>query len=131
VILDGDCRTDQRYVAISASSGTERAQLNSRSEVTVCLRALTITTRCAWVTRRYAEQKKFKIGRQERAPARLLFASAFRRRLFPHTNRSFTRINHGDSTPMPSVAASFSKANINAFMADRLKKRPRSPDKWQ
>jgi len=44
VILDGDCRTDRRYLEIRASSYAERAQLNWASEVTVCLRSLTLTT---------------------------------------------------------------------------------------
>ena len=40
MILDGDCRTDRRYLEIRASSYAERAQLNWGSEVTVCLRSL-------------------------------------------------------------------------------------------
>jgi len=62
VILDGDCRTDQRYVEIPASSDAERGQPNLGSEVTVCLCALTIATPCARATGRYAEPKNFKIG---------------------------------------------------------------------
>ncbi len=55
VILDGDCRTDRRYLEIRASSCAERAQLNWWSEATVRLRALTITTPCARAPRCYAE----------------------------------------------------------------------------
>jgi hypothetical protein len=62
VILDGDCRTDRRYLEIRASSYAERAQLNWGSEVTVCLRSLTLTTPCARAPRRYAEAKNFPIG---------------------------------------------------------------------
>ena len=62
MILDGDCRTDRRYLEIRASSSVERTQLNWRSEVTVSLRALTLTTPCARAPRRYAEPKNFQIG---------------------------------------------------------------------
>ena len=62
MILDGDCRTDRRYVEIRASSDAERAQLILGSEVTDCLRAWTITTPCARAPRRYAEPKNFQIG---------------------------------------------------------------------
>ena len=37
MILDGDCRTDRRYLEIRASSYAERAQLNWGSEVIVIL----------------------------------------------------------------------------------------------
>src|SRR5271157_4474752 len=62
VILDGDRRTDRRYLEIRASSHAERAQPKWWSEVIVCLRALTITTPCARAPRRYAEPKNFQIG---------------------------------------------------------------------
>jgi hypothetical protein len=62
VILDGDCRTDRRYLEIRASSYAERAQLNWRSEVIVYLGTLPITTLCARAPRRYAESKNFQIG---------------------------------------------------------------------
>jgi hypothetical protein len=62
VILDVDGRTDRRYFEIRASSYAGLTQLNWRSEVAVCLRALTITTPCARAPRRSAEPKNFPIG---------------------------------------------------------------------
>ena len=62
MILDGDCRTDRRYLEIRASSYAERAQLDRGSEVTVCRSTLTITTPCARAPRRSAEAKNFPIG---------------------------------------------------------------------
>ena len=62
VILDGDCRTDRRYLEIRASSYAERAQLNWWSKAIVRLRASTITTPCDRAPRHYAEPKNFQIG---------------------------------------------------------------------
>ncbi len=62
MILDGDCRTDRRYLEVRASSYAERAQLNGGSQVILCLSALTLTTPCARAPRRYAEPKNFQIG---------------------------------------------------------------------
>src|SRR5262249_49151326 len=62
VILDGDCPPDRRYLEIRAPSYAERAQLNWGSEVTFCLRTLTITTPCARAPGQHAEPKDFQIG---------------------------------------------------------------------
>ena len=55
-------RTDRRDLEIRASSYPERAPRNWRSEVTFCLRALTLTMPCARAPRRSAEPKTFPIG---------------------------------------------------------------------